>query len=150
MLTNKDWNDCYRFALSLSGKEEQAYDLLQESLLRFLEKDPWVLNKKAYIKKIIRNLFYDNVKHQKIKDQNRADLELDYLLRLERDFEKISLQRDEINNLLDKIEPYQREILFLWAVEGKKTREIAKELGKSNGSICSNLDQIRKKIKKED
>ena len=59
------------------------------------------------------------------------------------DLETLTIQRDEIGKLLEQISPLDREILFLWAVEGMSFEEISKELDIRRGTLLSRMSRLR-------
>ena len=50
-------------------------------------------------------------------------------------------------NALNMLTPHEREILFLWAVEGFTVQDIANDLGIPKGTILSRLHRLKIKVK---
>lgn len=59
-------NKLYRYGLSLTQDNDAAYDLLQNSIEKFLKKDRVADNPAAYLRKMMRNQFIDDCRRAKI------------------------------------------------------------------------------------
>lgn len=67
MFNKDELNKLYQYALSLTRQEDTAYDLVQSALEKSLRKIPQPIDKpQAYLKVIIRNLFFDIERHKKV------------------------------------------------------------------------------------
>ena len=65
MFNAQDLNGLYRYAFSLSAHEADAYDLLHNALDKFLRTSTTTENLKAYLRKMIRNAYIDQIRHAK-------------------------------------------------------------------------------------
>ena len=50
------------------------------------------------------------------------------------------------HRLMEGLDPLERELLFLWAVEGYTARELGEATECSRGTVLSRLHRLRKKI----
>lgn len=138
-------NNLYRYALSLTANQEDAYDLLQTALEKLLRSKQTHHNEMAYLRTIIRNQFIDQCRRnnlidfEPIHEENLAPLDTEPL-------EKAIIDEDYVNTLMMALNPIEREALFLWAVMDYTASEIAEETGESRGTILSRLHRIKKKL----
>lgn len=149
MFSKEQFNQAYQYCISFTKNEDDAFDLLHNSFEKFLKKDGNTMdNPKAYLYRIIRNQFIDD--HRKKKrwqfqeyeenDSNIALLDLENL-------NEAWVNQDEINYILGKINPSERELLFLWACEGYTIQEIADQTDTPKGTLLCRLHRIKKKIR---
>jgi len=146
-------NQFYRYALSLSRDRDVAYDLVQSSLERGLKKDLKQLGEPvAYIKTIIRNLFYDMERRNKVipflsldSDDTGNIEEIDEVT-----LEDVYIRQEDVERLVNNLSAEENELIFLWAVEEYTVDEIAKLQEKPRGTILSKLYRLKKKIRSND
>ncbi len=140
----------YQFCLSLTAHQADAYDLLQTGLEKYLRNPPQVTAAaESYMYKILRNTFIDHWR-QKARvnnesyedDQHSMDFDIATL-------ESIYINKQAANDLLAGLDPEDREILFLWAVEGYTTREVAEVLSMPKGTVLSRIYRLRQKLQAE-
>lgn len=147
----------FRFALQLTGNREDALDVTQEAMLRFLDTldrfeadrpvQPWLF-------RIVRNKAYDLGRRQKVR---RAE-SLDELLErgmpapvqaaphpIER-LELADLQR-RVWDALARLPEMHREILVLREYEDLSYGEISEVLGVPTGTVMSRLHRARKALR---
>jgi RNA polymerase sigma-70 factor (ECF subfamily) len=101
----------------------------------------------AYAMQVIRNLFIDQ-----LRSNARVDLEpfdednvaLDFDLA---SLESTMLDRSELESVWSEMTVIEREILYLWAVEGYSTDEVAGHLDKPRNSVLSIIHRMRKRLK---
>lgn len=141
----------FRYGCALTTDEQQAHDLLQDAVESCLRQPP---NKQAalmsYTRTIMRNRFIDSARHLQRFPQDTLDDEqiaLDMDVRL---LEDIVLDEAELDTIWLLLEPLEREILFLWAVEGHSTSEIATQLDIPRGTILSRIHRLRKRLQERD
>lgn len=145
MLSRDKLNKLYQYGIALTGQEELAYDLVHDAIEKLISKT-LVLNEFAYTKKTMRNKFYDL---QKSKSHKTSDPFEDNLPALEDLDTKID-NSSEVGVIMDKINPIDKEILFLWAVEEYTTQEISDRTGIAKGTITSKIKRLRDKLQKEE
>ena len=76
-------------------------------------------------------------------DEELIELDTDNLL-----LEEMLITSSELDAVWLKMDPMEREILFLWAVEGYSTSQIADQLEISRGTILSRIHRLRKRLTK--
>jgi RNA polymerase sigma-70 factor (ECF subfamily) len=139
MIDKEQLNSLFRYAISLTNNEEFAYDLLSHSLEKMLLR-PLIINKMAYLKKSIRNKFYDEFKK---KSEQNINIEEQSSLT---DLEQLVIDKDLVQKILNQLHPLERELLYLWALEGYSLSEIGKLQEISRGTLTSRLYRLKKKI----
>ncbi len=150
MFTKKDLTMFFRYCLSLTGDAHLADDLLQCCFEKYVKLDTSkVQNAKAYFRRIIRNQFIDDQrkKGNQLKyelDENAAVIQLDL-----KSLDDIIVEREMVATILHSLAPLEREILFLWAVEGFSLQEISNDLGIPKGTLLSRLHRLKIKIRKK-
>jgi len=136
----------FRYCYALTCNEQNAYDLLQDSLERYIKSDNTTNQPTAYIKRIIHNKFVDDCRRQKIvqfeamEEENLpTDIDMQAL-------ESIVINEDLAGKVLQYLDPGEREIVYFWAVEGFSTSQIAEQLDMPRGSVLSKIYRMRKKL----
>jgi RNA polymerase sigma-70 factor (ECF subfamily) len=143
-------NNFFRYCISLTGNEQEAFDLLQDSVEKWLVRGSTdVEYPKTYMKRIIKNTFIDNFRKKKGKEETEFDENL-FSLDLENEFEQMLVNKDEVQNILKVASPDEREMLFLWAVEGKTFEEISKELEVPKGTLLARFNRLKKRVQSTD
>ena len=136
----------YRYAYSLTCDEHNAYDLLQASLEKFIKSSVVANQPAAYVKKIIYNQFIDECRREKIiqfESLDDANLPTDFDVQT---LEELLVSESMAKQILQSLEPDEREIMHCWAIEGYSASEIAKKFKKPRGTILSKIYRMRKKI----
>lgn len=146
ILSDSELHRLYRYALSLTGDKDEAYDLLQTAVLRFLESDTKKIGKPmAYVSRIIRNHYFDAQRRanvidwQPFPDDEPIDLSLTPI-------EQAMVDFDEVAWLLSVLSDRERELLFLWAVEGYTMEEISAHTDTPRATLLSRLHRIRQRL----
>ena len=150
MLDKDLLNQLYRFAISLTNNDDQAYDLLQSCVEKYLKADLTHIEKPiAYLKRIIRNEFIDQTR----KKRFYQDVDPDTLSRIgdqnsmnEVSLEDVFVQQSEVAALLGTMQPEERELLYLWAVEEYTLEEIAQINQVPKGTLQSKLHRLKKRV----
>ncbi|MCL1059411.1 sigma-70 family RNA polymerase sigma factor [Shewanella gelidimarina] len=132
----------YRYCLCLTRHNAQAEDLLQTAIERWLKSEAKPEHLRAYLRTVIRHQFIDDCRRLKIIDFEPID-DHDPALLDETCLEEVELQHDLIEYLFSQLNAAEREVLYLWAVEGYSAAEIAKDLGQPRGTILSRLHRIK-------
>lgn len=143
-------NNFFRYCISLTGNEQEAFDLLQDSVEKWLVKgSAGVEHPKTYMKRIIKNTFIDSFRKRKGREEMEFEEGL-VSLDLENEFEKMIIDKDEVAAILKNSSPEERELLFLWAVEGKSFEEISKELEVPRGTLLARFHRLKKRVQSID
>lgn len=138
----------YRYCYSLVNNKNEADDLLQSGLEKWLKLDQQKDYSLAYIRKIIRNQFIDQCRRKKLVPFEQFD-ETTPLIMSSESMEQALIDDQEVELLMDKLNAGERETLFLWAVMEYSASEIASETGEPRGTILSRLYRIKSKINSE-
>ena len=138
----------YRYCYSLVNNKNEADDLLQSGLEKWLKLDQQKDYSLAYIRKIIRNQFIDQCRRKKLVPFEQFD-ETTPLIMSSESMEQALIDDQEVELLMDKLNVGERETLFLWAVMEYSASEIASETGEPRGTILSRLYRIKSKINSE-
>ncbi|KJS08811.1 MAG: RNA polymerase sigma 70 [Gammaproteobacteria bacterium BRH_c0] len=134
-----------RFAYSLTGSPHDADDLLQNTLLRVLDRD--VPEDVALIKwcfRVCRNLWIDEYRSRKIRQVAANDPELidsQVTDGAQAIYDNISLH--EVNRAMDRLPDQQRAIIALVALEGMSYKDVAATLQIPLGTVMSRLARAR-------
>jgi RNA polymerase sigma-70 factor (ECF subfamily) len=141
-------NSLYRYCCALCDQESDAFDLLQSSLERCLRSPPENPTAgRAYAMRIIRNLFIDQYRRGRalvFESFDEAAHAIDYDIA---SLEDVVLDRTELEQIWPSLTVMEREILFLWAVEGYSTDEVAGQLDKPRNTVLSIVHRMRKRLK---
>lgn len=136
----------YRYSYSLTCNEQDAYDLLQSAIEKFVKSNSEVNQSIAYVKKIIYNRFIDDCRRKKVVQFESLEVEnlpIDFDVQT---LEDILVNEDMAAKILQSLEPDEREIMYCWAIEGFSTLEVANKLGLPKGTVLSKIYRMRKKI----
>ena len=145
MLDKQLLNRLYRYCFALTADAEDAWDLLQNAVEKYLRARPAeIQNQHAYLIRIIRNQRIDDMRANKVEyDSFDETVHTDTSVNL---LEQTMIYREELEQLWRLLTPAEREVLFLWAAEGYSAKEIASQLGISRNTVLSRIFRARKKI----
>lgn len=150
IFSSETYNQAYRYCLSLTHHEDDAFDLLQTSFEKFLkQKGKEMDNPKFYLFRIIRNQFIDLCRKNKTWKWNEYKEESNVALFEKQMFDDILVTKDEVEHLLSNTSPDDRELLYLTAVEEYSVREIAELQDTSRGTLLSKLHRLKAKIRQQ-
>lgn len=142
-------NRLYRYCCSLCDQESDAFDLLQSGVERCLRSPPEKSTALyAYALRIIRNVFIDQYRRKQtvaFESLDEAAHAVDFDVA---SLENVVLDRMELEQIWPSLTVIEREILFLWAVEGYSTDEVASQLDRPRNSVLSIIHRMRKRLSK--
>jgi len=150
MFNKDDLNQLYRYALSLSRHEEKAYDLVQSAVERYLTKVSRPPEKPlAYLKTIIRNLYFDLQRHEKVVPMISIDSDdASHIEPIdEASMEDLFVNQQQVAEIIEQLNSEENELLYLWAVEEHTVEEIAQIYEKPRGTMLSKLHRLKKRIR---
>ena len=130
-----------RLAYTYVHNMGDAEDILQETLIRFLEHHPVFENEnheKAWIFRVAANLSKNKIAYNKIRQTDQLE---DQLIAQER--EDLTFVWDAVKRLPENY----REAVHLYYYEGFSTAQIAEILGKKDSSVRSDLRRGREKLR---
>ena len=138
----------FRYGFSLTHDEDAACDLLQDALEISLRKIPDNADAAMrYVKSIMRNRFIDQYRRDQrhptvsFDDNDKQPVVID-----PRVLEDMVIAEHEVESIMAVLEPLERELLFLWAVEGCTAQEIAERTDSPRGTVLSRIHRLRQKI----
>jgi len=148
MFTKVEFNQFYRYCLSLTKNEHEAYDLLQTGLEKYLKKNGTQINQpKSYLYRIFRNQFIDNQRKNKRWGLEEYDEKSNVALLRGETLDELLITQEEVELILSHLPARDRELLFLWAVEEFTVQEIADLMEVPKGTLLSRLHRIKKKLR---
>lgn len=140
----------FRYAYALTADEQDAYDLLYAAIETSLNKPAGNEEKQlAYIRAIMRNRFIDEYRRQQsfplenIDDHSAISINGSSL-------ENVVIASHDLAALWKDIEPFDRELLYYWVVEGFSMAEISEKLDISRGTLLSRVHRLRKRFKDDE
>ncbi|KAK3608805.1 hypothetical protein CHS0354_006846 [Potamilus streckersoni] len=145
----EDFKKMYNYSLSLTKNEDSAYDLLQTSLEKFYNKNGDELEyPTSYLYRIIKNQFIDEQRRKvRWKYDDIDDVKYSNVLASSENVLQDLVTNEETELMLSYLKPEERELLYLWAVEGYTVQAISEQVNSPKGTILSRLHRIKKKIK---
>jgi RNA polymerase sigma-70 factor (ECF subfamily) len=144
----------FSVAFRMLGDEDQAKDVVQETMVTIWQKLEKIRSAEVYktwIYRIVINKCYDELRKRKRKPEINAD-EKTWKLISDRIFESPSADLENIetariiNTLSERLSPKQKAVFVLSDLEEMSGDEISEILGMSKTSIKSNLHYARKNI----
>jgi RNA polymerase sigma-70 factor (ECF subfamily) len=147
----------FRFALQLTGNREDALDVTQDAMLRFLDTldlfdggrpiQPWLF-------RIVRNKAYDLGRRQKVRRAESLDDLLDRGMPAPVAVSALPSERIELEelqrrvwNALARLQQAHREILVLREYQDLSYGEISHVLGVPTGTVMSRLHRARQALR---
>ena len=147
-----NYANLYRIAYAWSQDESLAQDLVQDTMLKSLQKADQVEsfeNIDRWLCKIMHNLFYDNCRKSARWQQVNVD-EYEEQLRTE-SIETLYIQKQDVRNIhaaIGSLPIDQREVIVLVDLQGYSYQEVAEIAEVPVGTVMSRLSRGRAKLKK--
>lgn len=135
----------YRFAFALTHQREEAEDLVQETWLN-LSRRYGGIETQAILFTSIRNLFIDQCRRKKLAYFESLD-QPDVLEASSPSLEEPCL-KGELAELLAKLKPGERELIFLHYYQGHTAEEISAITGQPRGTVLSSIHRAVAKLRK--
>ena len=136
----------FQYCMALCHDRDRAYDLLHQSLEKFLRADRSNIDSPiAYVRRIARNSFYDQWRRDR-KVEFEALPGADELGPIEKTLETGVINDQMLERVWNELSAVERETLYFWAVEGMSAREIALHLEQPRASVLSRLKRTRDRI----
>ena len=149
LLSEDDLNTLYRYAMTLCHQRDNAYDLLQSALEKYLIEQKCqrvaVENPMAFVRALIRNRFIDQYRYERRWDTREFDECVTYDIS-PGGLEQVSIDTQTLDNIWSELAPQDRDILYHWAVLGYSTDEACEQLGMPRGTFLSRIHRLRKKL----
>lgn len=131
----------YRYALSIARHHQDAEDLVQQAWLK-LQRAYGCVEGTPVLFRTIRNLFYDMKRRSKIVQFEPLEKSPE-----PGRTESMGVSVD-MELLMSRLRPEEREALFLNVVEGYTATEISAQTGSPRGTILSHIHRARQKLAK--
>ncbi len=137
----------YRYGYSLTAREDDARALLQRAAERYLRRESQPEYPIAYLRRTMRNLFIDDLrKSTRLVDVSYdADVETYAALGV-RALDDVVIEAAEVEALWQALKPLERELLYLWAVEGLTAQEIADQTDTPRNTILSRIHRTKLRL----
>ena len=140
-------NNLYRYGYALCANQDDAYDLLQYALEKYLHKPARYndVSDMAYVRTTMRNRFIDEYRKSTRFPQEEYD---DGLLVAidEAALEDVVVAQLDLEIIWKELNTVEREVLYYWAIEGMTAQEIANQIDVPRGTVLSRLYRIRKRF----
>lgn len=136
----------YRYAQALCANAEMAEDLVHEGWLRVVKKHG-PRPDKALLFRVIRNLFIDDMRHRNRFPNDPLD-EQTMIDQSATDPAYYASEDRVLASGLGQLRSIEREVLFLWVLEGHTAAEIATLTSQSRGTVLSLIHRTKGKLKK--
>ena len=143
-------NDLYRYACTLTGERDDAYDLVQKAVENYLrqKQSRWakpVQSPKFYLMRSIRNSWLDTVRHKRLQLVVNDQLQALETVETPTLADLFMYQRD-MESLMAGLSNEERELLFLWAIEEYTFQEISDLRSVPRGTLLSQMHRLKKRI----
>ena len=147
-LYERHFEELRRYCLQLSRSGDVAFDLVQETFLKALEREELLLSlspeqQRAWLYKAARNLFLDGVRRSALLQQ-KQNLLLDEGEQMESGF-----SRTETELLLLRLPAEDRTLFRLRYLEGYSAVELAEMFDMPPATVRTRLLRARLSLKKE-
>lgn len=154
-IMDKYGNSIYRMSYYMLQNEQDAQDILQETLIKYMQKAPIFKSKeheKAWVLRVANNLCKDMLRFQK---KNRY-LSLDEIREIEdginanvcQDILEEGQSRAELIAQIFSLNEKYKKIIFLHYYEDYSVKEIASILCISEAAVKKRLERGRSELKK--
>ena len=148
MFEKDELNQLYQYCNVLTGHDANAFDLLQSSLEKYLRHPPNDVHAKmSYMRTIIRNQFIDQ--YRDLQKNEFKEFDDDTVTNINdglSTFEEIVINEESASLVWALLDSAEREIMYLWAIQGLTTAEVATYLDIPKGTVVSKISRLRKKV----
>ena len=140
-------NSILRLALSYLHNIEDAEDILQETMIKFVTVRPVFeseSHRKAWLMRVASNLAKNRIDYNRVRDTMELNEEIAGEVQEDRD------KGDEYKAIWDAVRSlpvHQREAIHLFYQEGYSTAEIAQITGRREATVRSDLKRARDKLR---
>ena len=146
-ILNTIGNSILRLALSYLHNIEDAEDILQETMIKFVTVRPVFesdTHRKAWLMRVASNLAKNRIDYNKVRDTMELNEEIAGEVQEDLD------QGDEYKAIWDAVRSlpvHQREAIHLFYQEGYSTAEIANITGRREATVRSDLKRARDRLR---
>lgn len=141
-------NRMYRYCFSLTNDQDAAFDLLQDGLERYLRASSEMPRHPfTFLRRIIRNRFIDGLRARDARQlETAAETDTDCVAIGFASLEGLVIAHQELQRIWDRLGPFDRELLCLWAADGCTAREAADQLGVPIGTVAARIHRLRQRL----
>ena len=139
-----------RYARGLVSDRDRADDLVQDTLERAWSRFAMWHKRgevRAWMFGILHNHFIDRLRAQRSRPEDSAGDDLPDVS--QRPLQTDALELRDLDRLLQRLPPEQREVLLLVGVEELSYQEVASVLGLPIGTVMSRLSRARARLREE-
>ena len=136
-----------RLALSYLHNKEDAEDILQETMIKFVTVRPNFeseAHRKAWLMRVASNLAKNRIDYNKVRDTMELNEEI--AGEVQEDLDKGDVYK-AIWDAVRALPVHQREAIHLFYQEGYQTSEIAMLTGRREATVRSDLKRARDKLR---
>jgi RNA polymerase sigma-70 factor, ECF subfamily len=136
-----------RYAIALVGNAALADDLVQDSIERAIRRSEQLRDLQSlpgWLRRILHNLYVDEIRRGKGMEQDIADFADDLALSVPAND---GVAMCDFLKAVGTLSVEHRQILLLVGLEEKSYREIAEELGIPIGTVMSRLARARERLR---
>jgi RNA polymerase sigma-70 factor (ECF subfamily) len=146
-LSDDDFQRAYRYAMALTGDRDQAYDVVHTAVAQWLQAAPKnVEHPLAYFLRIVRNAFLADIRRAALMRWSPLE-DSEHVIAVDlRPMEDIHLERAWLEQAWEGFSTVEREVLFLWAVEGYTVDEISAQTRTPRGTLLARMHRLRKRF----
>ena len=140
-----------RYALALTRNRHAADDLVQDALVRAMERQNQFMegtNLRAWLFTIMHNIFVDQLRKTAPFKENASPVE-DGPSPVAHGAQESNFELRELEAALGRLTPDQRSILLLVGLEGLSYEEAAQVTGVAIGTVKSRLFRAREALRQE-
>lgn len=138
----------FRYGYSLTANEQDAYDLLHHVLEKLIQKGIEPEHPDRYIMRAMKHTWIDWLRQRQRVPMVPMDETIGNTLDLSEDvLENQVIASQELAQIWPNLQQDEREILFMWAVEGYSASEIGQQMETSRNTILSRMHRLRLRIK---
>ena len=152
----------YGMAMKITRNEEDAHDLVQETVLRayrFFDKFEEGTNCKAWLYRIMKNTYINCYRKQRRRPSEVVLDSYDDLQEAQKDHQGLeqmdpeatllnSILKEDVRHAFEQLPPEYREVVALTVGEGFSYKEVANLVGCPIGTVMSRLHRARKIMQK--
>jgi RNA polymerase sigma-70 factor (ECF subfamily) len=153
-LDRDELQQLFRYGYSLTGNEQDSYDLLHHAIERTMAKSIEPDKPVRYLMRAMRNRFIDiQRREQRAPSVPLEDPRVQAELHGTMDWSEQGLETQicttqQVRKIWQELQPTERELLYFWAIEEYTASEMAEHTQTSRNTILSRIHRLRTKLKK--
>ena len=149
VLDEAQLNELFRYAMSLCRQRDDAYDLLQSAVEKYLIEvkghGRTIENPLAFVRTLVRNRYIDQFRYdQRWEGENFAEGASYDISPVSP--EQVCIDQETLRNVWEDLSAADRDILYHWAVLGYSTDEACATLEMPRGTFLSRIHRLRARL----